>query len=92
MHDIEYSQQFVVPKEVCICIAMHQFKPYMVSSFTDGQLRFFDINNSKLLGRSLIHANGEQRNEKDEEILVDYVVSVKILPSGNHILAATKHG
>lgn len=24
--------------------------------------------------------------------MVDYVVSIKILPSGNHILAATKNG
>jgi len=51
MHDIEYCQQFIVPKEECIYIAMHQFKPFMVTSFTDGYLRFFDISQSKLLGR-----------------------------------------
>ena len=51
MHDLEYTQQFVVPKERCQCIAMHQFKPYMVVSFTDGYVRFFDLNTSKLLGR-----------------------------------------
>jgi WD40 repeat protein len=51
MYDLEYTQQFVVPKERCICIAMHQFKPFMVASFTDGFIRFFDAGSSKLLGR-----------------------------------------
>jgi hypothetical protein len=89
MHDIEYSQQFLIPKEECITIAMHQFKPFMVTSFSDGWVRFFDINNSKLLGRTQIHPNAEQSEQQD---IIDYVVSLKILPSGNHILAATKYG
>jgi hypothetical protein len=59
MHDLEYSQQFIVPKEECVFIAMHQFKPFMVTSWTDGQLRFFDLDNSKLLGRCQIHSNVE---------------------------------
>ena len=28
----------------------------------------------------------------EPEALVDHVISLKILPSGNHILAATRHG
>lgn len=51
MFDLEYTQQFIVPKELCLVIAMHQFKPYMVASFTDGFIRFFDAASSKLLGR-----------------------------------------
>lgn len=82
-----------MPKEECIYIAMHQFKPYMVSAFTDGYLRFFDLDGSKLLGRCQIHSGIEDPNPKNEsEALVDYVVSIKILPSGNHIFAATKNG
>ena len=97
MHDLEYSQQFIVPKEECIYIAMHQFKPYMVCSFTDGYLRFFDLGTSKLLGRCQIHSGVEKntkedKNEDEDEGMIDFVVSLKILPSGNHILAATKNG
>ena len=94
MHDLEYSQQFIMPKEECIFLAMHQFKPYMVSSFTDGYLRFFDLNASKLLGRCQIHSGIEDKDpsSKEGEAMVDYVVSIKILPSGDHILAATKNG
>jgi len=72
-----------VPKEECIYIAMHQFKPYMVSAFTDGYLRFFDISSSKLLGRCQIHTGIDDPNPNGEQALVDYVVSIKILPSGN---------
>ena len=76
---------------------MHQFKPYMVSSFTDGYLRFFDLNTSKLLGRCQIHPGIEdkdpkQKDDQEQQSIVDYVVSIKILPSGNHIFAATKNG
>jgi len=97
MHDLDYCQQFIVPKEECIYIAMHQFKPYMVSSFTDGYLRFFDLSGSKLLGRCQIHSGIEdkdpnQKDDQEQQAIVDYVVSIKILPSGNHILAATKNG
>jgi WD40 repeat protein len=83
-----------MPKEECIFLAMHQFKPYMVSSFTDGYLRFFDLNASKLLGRCQIHSGLDDKdpNEDESEAIVDYVVSIKILPSGDHILAATKNG
>jgi hypothetical protein len=51
MYDFDFLLQFIVPKEECVCLAMHQFKPYMVGSFTDGYLRFFEINKSKNLGR-----------------------------------------
>ena len=76
---------------------MHQFKPYMVSSFTDGYLRFFDLNTSQLLGRCQIHLGIEdqdpkQKDNQEQQSIVDYAVSIKILPSGNHIFAATKNG
>jgi hypothetical protein len=70
----------------------------MVCSFTDGYLRFFDLSSSKLLGRCLVHSGIEDVNpsskEKSEETesIVDTVISIKILPSGNHILIATKNG
>ena len=70
----------------------------MVCSFSDGYLRFFDLSSSKLLGRCLVHSGIEDVNPKAEnnqeksESIVDIVVSIKILPSGNHILIATKHG
>jgi WD40 repeat protein len=43
MYDSEFFLQFIVPKEECVAIAMHQFKLFMVASFTDGFLRFFEI-------------------------------------------------
>jgi hypothetical protein len=43
MYDMDHVVNFIVPKEECVVIAMHQFKPYMICSFTDGYLRFFDI-------------------------------------------------
>lgn len=93
MHDLEYSQQFIVPKEECIYVAMHQFKPYMICSFTDGYLRFFDLGTSKLLGRCQIHSGIEDQDPNHpDETVKDCVVSIKILPSGNHILAATRNG
>jgi len=101
MHDLEYAQQFMVPKEKCIYIAMHQFKPYMICSFTDGYVRFFDLGTSKLLGRCQIHSGIEDENPdkskpektfEDGRTIVDFIISLKILPSGNHILAATKNG
>jgi WD40 repeat protein len=51
LFDTEFILQFIVPKEECVAIAMHQFKPFMIASFTDGYLRFFEINSSKNLGR-----------------------------------------
>jgi hypothetical protein len=70
----------------------------MVCSFTDGYLRFFDLSSSKLLGRCLVHSGIEdvnpvgRDNTEYTESIVDIVVSIKILPSGNHILIATKNG
>ena len=64
MYDLEYTQQFIVPKEKCLSIAMHQFKPYMVCSYSDGYVRFFDIDNSKLMGRCQIHS-GVDEGEQD---------------------------
>jgi len=31
-------------------------------------------------------------NTEDDKSLVDYLVSIKILPSGNHILGSTNNG
>jgi hypothetical protein len=79
--------QFIVPKEECCASAMHQFKPYMIASFTDGFIRFFEINNkARTLGRCQI--NPAQEGSE----VVDYIISLKILPSGNHILGASKNG
>lgn len=66
----------------------------MVCSFTDGYLRFFDMNASKLLGRCKINSGLDDRDPKakEGEAMVDYAVSIKILPSGNHMFAATKNG
>jgi hypothetical protein len=92
MHDIEYAQQFIVPKEECVALSMHQFKPYMISSWTDGYLRFFDLGSSKLLGRCQIHSGIEDKDPKGASAVVDFVVSIKLLPSGNHLFAATQNG
>lgn len=67
MHDMEYVQQFMVPKEKCLYIAMHQFKPFMVSSFSDGYVRFFDVSTSKLLGRCQIHSGIEDPNPQQKD-------------------------
>jgi hypothetical protein len=65
----------------------------MICSFTDGYLRFFDLGTSKLLGRCQVHSGIEDKDPNNlGEAIKDYVVSVKILPSGNHILAATRNG
>eukprot|EP00347_Sterkiella_histriomuscorum_P023802 403333335 len=85
MFDCEFHLQFIVPKEECVAIAMHQFKPYMVTSFTDGFIRFFEVNKSQNLGRCQIYSD-------QEKSVTDYLVSMRILPSGNHILGASKHG
>ena len=60
MYDLEHCLNFIVPKEECLAIAMHQFKPYMVCAFTDGYLRFFDLQESKNLGRCLINSANEE--------------------------------
>jgi len=86
MYDLEHMVNFIVPKEQCTAIAMHQFKPYMVCSFSDGYLRFFDLDSAKNLGRCLIN-QAEENNDN-----VDFVTEIKILPSGIHLLCATKYG
>lgn len=80
MHTSEQIMQFVVPKEQCTSLAIHQFKPYVIAGFTDGYIRFFEIDQKNTsLGRCQV--------SKD-----DYIVGLKIMPSGNHILAATSLG
>lgn len=74
----------------------------MICSFTDGYVRFFDLGSSKLLGRVQVHSGIEDQNPdptaqnqktfEDGESIVDYIISMKILPSGNHVLAATRNG
>lgn len=54
MFDLEHNLNFIVPKEQCLCIAMHQFKPFLISAYTDGYIRFFDLQEGKNLGRCLI--------------------------------------
>lgn len=58
----------------------------MVCSFTDGYLRFFDLETAKNLGRCLINQADEQNDNSD------FVNVIRILPSGTHIICATKYG
>jgi WD40 repeat protein len=60
MYDLEHCLNFIVPKEECLCIAMHQFKPYMICSFSDGYMRFFDLQDSRCLGRCLVRSPNEE--------------------------------
>ena len=93
MFDLEHQMNFIVPKEQCLCVAMHQFKPFMISSFTDGYIRFFDLQECKNLGRCLINSANEEPDPVSKKLDTnDYVVHMRILPSGNHILCATKNG
>jgi hypothetical protein len=69
-----------------VAIAAHQTKNILISSFTDGYIRFFDLQNSRNLGRVLL------RSADEENLTNDYATHIKILPSGNHILGATKNG
>lgn len=72
----------------------------MIVSFSDGYVRFFDLQTSKLLGRCQVHQGVEDKAPEtglcppkpQPEAHVDQVIALKILPSGNHILAATKYG
>jgi hypothetical protein len=59
----------------------------MVCSFTDGYLRFFDIESAKNLGRCMINTSSEE-----DDASLDPVKIIKILPSGEHILCATMQG
>ncbi len=59
---------------------MHPFKPYLVASFTDGYIRFFDIaDKSTSLGRAKISEN-------------DYINSLTLMPTGSHILCTSALG
>ncbi len=57
MFDLEFNFQFMVPKEECTALAMHQFKPFMIVAFSDGYLRFFETNSSKNLGRCKVYSD-----------------------------------
>jgi hypothetical protein len=58
----------------------------LITSFTDGYIRFFDLQSSRNLGRCLLSS------AEEETLTNDYATHMKILPSGNHILGATKNG
>lgn len=60
----------------------------MLCAFTDGYLRFFDLDTAKNMGRCQINTNEEGQEEQSG----DSVQVIKILPSGNHVLCATKYG
>ena len=66
----------------------------MACSFTDGYIRFFDLQDSRCLGRCLISSPNEEAEPGQERNLdpLDYVITIKILPSGQHMLCATKNG
>lgn len=66
---------------------MHQFKPYMLASYTDGFVRFFDLGKSTNLGRCRTTPTTEDSSGPS-----DYTVSMHILPSGNHVICATLNG
>jgi len=86
MYDLYHIVNFIVPKLQCTTIAMRRFKPYMVCSFSVGYLRFFDLDSAKNLGRCLIN-QAEENNDN-----ADFVTGIIILPSGVHLLCATKYG
>jgi hypothetical protein len=69
MYDMDHMLNFIVPKEECSAIAMHQFKPYMICAFTDGYVRFFDLEAGRNLGRCLINTTNEEAPE-----INDYVI------------------
>lgn len=61
-------------------MVLHQFKPYLIASFTDGYIRFFDIGEKSCsLGRAKI---SEQ----------DYINQMTLMPTGNHIVCTTALG
>lgn len=86
MFDQEHICNFTIPKEQCVAIAAHQFKPVLITSFTDGYLRFFDMQASRNMGRCLI------RSAEEDADASDYATHLKILPSGVHIMGVTKNG
>jgi hypothetical protein len=60
----------------------------MVCSFSDGYLRFFDLDSAKNLGRCFVTRTEDGSNETGG----DFVTVIKMLPSGAHLLCATKYG
>ena len=68
----------------------------MVCSFTDGYIRFFDMDQSKNMGRCLINSANEEADPSQPASSKpdphDYVVQLRILPSGQHIMCATMNG
>lgn len=76
----DLAMQICVPWEECTALILHPFKPYKVAAFTDGYIRFFDIDQkSSSLGRARISEN-------------DYVNQMTLMPTGNHILCTTALG
>jgi hypothetical protein len=63
MFDQEQVANFMIPKEKCACLVAHAFKPVLISSFTDGYLRFFDMQASRNMGRCLIRAAEEEGDD-----------------------------
>jgi hypothetical protein len=59
----------------------------MICAFSDGYLRFFDLDTAKNLGRCMINTNEEGQDQTNDVVSV-----IKILPSGTHVLCATKYG
>ena len=66
----------------------------MICSFTDGYIRFFDVQDSRCLGRCLVNSPNEEADPGAENGYdpLDYVIAIRILPSGQHLLCATKNG
>lgn len=60
----------------------------MICAFTDGYLRFFDLDTAKNLGRCMININEDEGQDQTNDV----VSVIKILPSGTHVLCATKYG
>lgn len=95
MFDLDFKLQFLVPKEQCVAVALHQFKPFLFASFTDGFVRVFDTEQGRALGRiDMGSATGvaPSLEQKPDEQNQDYIVAMTILPSGNHILTASRNG
>lgn len=59
----------------------------MVAAFSDGYMRFFDLDKAKNLGRCKINSADEDPNAQ-----IDPVKFMRILPSGEHVLCATHFG
>lgn len=70
----------------------------MLAAFTDGIVRVFDIDKSMSLGKidmgsaSTLAPSLDNPVKPGEDKNNDYIVSMKILPSGNHVMTATRNG